>query len=110
MRERHNAIETRFACSPEADNFNCGGTAFRYLLHLGASENPLNSPHSRGRVLGPMADTSPGRATRTLVERFDCGNTAIAFHRIVVFEAAIELGRVRKPLELSFDVKRLTEK
>jgi hypothetical protein len=27
-----------------------------------------------------------------------------------VFEAAIELGRVRKPLELSFDVKRLTEK
>jgi hypothetical protein len=37
-------------------------------------------------------------------------NTAIAFHRIVVFEAAIELGRVRKPLELSYDVKRLTEK
>ena len=57
-----------------------------------------------------MADTSPGRATRTLVERFDCGNTAIAFHRIVVFEAAIELGRVREPLELSFDVKRLPEK
>jgi hypothetical protein len=57
-----------------------------------------------------MADTSPGRAERTLVERFDCGNTAIAFRRIVVFEAAIELGHARKPLELSYDVKRLTEK
>jgi hypothetical protein len=39
MRERHNAIETRFACSPEAVNFNFGGTAFRYLLHLGAFKN-----------------------------------------------------------------------
>jgi hypothetical protein len=57
-----------------------------------------------------MADTSPGRATRTLVDRLDCGNTAICVPPKSCVRSRYGTRACKEALELSYVVKRLTEK
>ena len=92
MRERHDAIDTRFACSPEAVTFDLV-EQFAAIYCIGCVKN-LKTANSRGRRSGSDGRYVSRPCCENTSRATQCGTTAMAFRRMVVFEAAIELGLV----------------